>query len=236
MAVLFEIIFMNNNKYNYPILERVDTEIGRHYLDSNNKAVPSVTTILSGTSQSKAGIDQWRQRVGDKEADRVIKQSTDIGTAVHEAIEKYLNQDEWDDFTDHGDQLMAKRMTGKFITDGLNGITEVWGLEVGLILDDLYAGTADCVGTYNGVPSLIDFKTAKKIKRRDWIEDYFLQGSAYANAHNVMFGTDIQQIVILMVDRDLIFQEFLVKPAEFNVLTGKWKRRLIDFDKKYNKN
>ena len=60
---------MNNNKYNYPILERVDTEIGRHYLDSNNKAVPSVTTILSGTSQSKAGIDQWRQRVGDKEAD-----------------------------------------------------------------------------------------------------------------------------------------------------------------------
>ena len=131
---------------------------------------------------------------------------------------------------------MAKRMTGKFITDGLNGITEVWGLEVGLILDDLYAGTADCVGTYNGVPSLIDFKTAKKIKRRDWIEDYFLQGSAYANAHNVMFGTDIQQIVILMVDRDLIFQEFLVKPAEFNVITGKWKRRLIDFDKKYNKN
>jgi hypothetical protein len=206
---------MITNKYNYPELERVDTEVGRHYLDSNNKAVPSVTTVLSGTSQSKAGINQWRQRVGDEEADRVIKQSTDIGTAVHEAIEKYLNSETWDEFSDHGDQLMAKRMTGKFITDGLNGITEVWGLEVGLILDDLYAGTADCVGTYNGVPSLIDFKTAKKIKRRDWIEDYFLQGSAYANAHNVMFGTDIQQIVILMVDRDLIFQEFLVKPAEF---------------------
>ncbi|MDB4238116.1 preprotein translocase subunit TatA [Gammaproteobacteria bacterium] len=223
------------NKFNYPKLERVDTEVGRHYLDSNNKAVPSVTTVLSGTSQSKAGIDQWRQRVGDEEADRVIKQSTDIGTAVHEAIEKYLNNETWDEFSDHGDQLIAKRMTGKFITDGLNGITEVWGLEVGLILDNLYAGTADCVGTYNGVPSLIDFKTAKKIKRRDWIEDYFLQGSAYANAHNVMFGTDIQQIVILMVDRDLIFQEFLVKPTEFKVLSGKWKRRLIDFDKKYNK-
>jgi genome maintenance exonuclease 1 len=233
---------MHINKYNYPILERVDTEIGRHYLDSNNRAVPSVTTVLSGTSNSKAGIDQWRRRVGNEEADRIIKQSTDIGTAVHEAIEKYLNKEDWDNFTDHGDQLMAKRMTGKFITDGLNGITEVWGLEVGLILDNLYAyngipyaGTADCVGTYNGIPSLIDFKTAKKIKRRDWIEDYFLQGSAYANAHNVMFGTNIEQIVILMVDRDLIFQEFLVKPAEFNVLTGKWKRRLIDFDKKYNK-
>ena len=88
---------------------------------------------------------------------------------------------------------------------------------------------------FNGIPSIIDFKTAKKIKRREWIEDYFLQGCAYANAHNVMFGTDIQQIVILMIDRDLIFQEFTVKTAEFNVLTAKWKRRLIDFDKKFNK-
>ncbi len=222
------------NKFTYPSLERVDTDLGRHYLDSNNNPVPSVTTILSGTSQSKIGIDQWRQRVGDEEADRVIKQSTDIGTAVHEAIEKYLNKDNWDDFVEDFDQVMAKNITSKFISHGLKGITDVWGLEVGLILDSLYAGTADCVGTYNGVDSLIDFKTAKKIKRRDWIEDYFLQGCAYANAHNVMFGTNIQQIVILMIDRDLIFQEFIVKSSEFNVLTNKWKRRLIEFDKKYN--
>jgi genome maintenance exonuclease 1 len=87
---------------------------------------------------------------------------------------------------------------------------------------------------FNGVPSIIDFKTAKKIKRREWIEDYFLQGCAYANAHNVMFGTDIKQVVILMIDRDLIFQDFTVKTAEFNVLTNKWKKRLIDFDKKFN--
>ena len=222
------------NKFDYPKLQRVDTDIGRHYLDSKNNHVPSVTTVLSGTSQSKVGIDQWRQRVGDIEADRVIKQSTDIGTAVHESIEKYLNDEEWDFFGADPDQMMAKNITCKFISDGLEGINEVWGLEVGLLLDGLYAGTADCVGTYNGVESLIDFKTAKKIKRREWIEDYFLQGCAYANAHNVMFGTNIQQIVILMIDRDLIFQEFIVKSSEFNVLTNKWKRRLIDFDKKYN--
>ena len=117
-----------------------------------------------------------------------------------------------------------------------NKITEVWGLEVGLILDKLFAGTADCVGTYSGTPTLIDFKTAKKIKRREWIEDYFLQGCAYANAHNVMFDTDIRQIVILMVDRDLIFKEFIVKENEFRHLTEKWKKRLILFDKKYNNN
>ena len=223
------------NKFEYPKLERVDTDIGRHYLDSDNKPVPSVTTVLSGTSKSKDGLIQWRNRVGDEEADRIIKQSTDIGTAVHEAIEKFLNKEDWDDFDNSSDQILAKSISNKFIKDALNGITEIWGLEVGLILDNLYAGTADCVSLYKDIPTLIDFKTAKKIKKRDWIEDYFLQGCAYANAHNVMFGTDIQQIVILMVDRNLIFQEYIVRPTEFSYLTRKWKNRLIEFNKKYNK-
>ena len=219
------------NKFNYPLLERVETEIGRHYLDSNNEPVPSVTTVLSGTSTSKSGIDQWRQRVGDVEADRVIKQSTDIGTAVHEAIENYLNKHDWDNFGQDSDQLIAKNITNKFIIDGLNGIDEVWGLEVGLILDKLYAGTADCVGIYNGVPTLIDFKTAKRIKKREWIEDYFLQGCAYANAHNVMFSTNIKQVVILMIDRDLIFKEFTIKGHEFDFFTNKWKQKIIQFNR-----
>ena len=222
------------NKYEYPILERVDTEIGRHYLDSNNKPVPSVTTVLSGTSKSKDGLIQWRNRIGEEEAERIIKQSTDIGTAVHEAIENYLNGKSWDNFEETHDQLLAQKISAKFIKDGLKGITNIWGLEVGLLLDNLYAGTADCVGEFEGTPTLIDFKTAKKIKKREWIEDYFLQGCAYANAHNVMFGTKIEQIVILMVDRNAIFQEFIVRPTEFNFLTRKWKNRLIEFNNKYN--
>jgi len=225
----------NFNKYTYPSLERVDLEIGRHYLDSNNNPVPSVTTVLSATSKSKDGITQWRNRVGDAEADRIVKQSTDIGSSVHDSIEKYLNGDLWDIFENTENEFIAKKIAHKFINDGLKNITEIWGLEVGLVLDNLYAGTADCIGEYNSIPTLIDFKTAKKIKKRDWIEDYFLQGCAYANAHNVMFGSDIQQIVILMVDRDLVFQEFIVRPNEFKILTNKWKRRLIDFNNKYNK-
>ena len=224
----------NFNKYTYPSLERVDLEIGRHYLDSNNTPVPSVTTVLSATSKSKDGIAQWRNRVGEAEADRIVKQSTDIGSSVHDAIEKYLKDELWDIFENTENELIAKKITHKFVNDGLKKITEIWGLEVGLVLDNLYAGTADCIGEYNSIPTLIDFKTAKKIKKREWIEDYFLQGCAYANAHNVMFGSDIQQIVILMVDRDLIFQEFIVRPSEFKILTNKWKRRLIDFNNKYN--
>ena len=225
----------NFNKYTYPSLERVDLEIGRHYLDSNNNPVPSVTTVLSATSKSKDGIAQWRNRVGDAEADRIVKQSTDIGSSVHDSIEKYLNGDLWDIFENTENEFIAKKIAHKFINDGLKNITEIWGLEVGLVLDNLYAGTADCIGEYNSIPTLIDFKTAKKIKKRDWIEDYFLQGCAYANAHNVMFGSDIQQIVILMVDRDLVFQEFIVRPTEFKILTHKWKKRLIDFNNKYNR-
>ena len=224
---------MITNIYTYPELKRQESDEGRFYLDSKNNPVPSVTTVLNKTSNKKDSIQQWRNRVGDEEANRIIKQSTDIGTMVHEALELYLNEQEWRNFSDNQDGVLAERMTEKFIESGLNSITEVWGLEVGLILDGLYAGTADCVGKINGEPSLIDFKTARKMKKREWIEDYFLQCCAYANAHNVMFNTEINQIVILMIDRNLVFQEFIVKPTEFNILTGLWKKRLIEFHNRY---
>lgn len=222
---------MITKTFEYPVLKRVEIDSARYYLDSLGNPVPSVTTVLSKTSNKSDGIYQWRARVGNEEAERIIKLSTDIGSAVHEAIENYLNNTLWDKFEDSLDQKIAKRISQKFIKDGLNDISEIWGLEVGLILDNLYAGTADCVGIYKDKESIIDFKTAKKIKKREWIEDYFLQCCAYANAHNVMFNTKIEQLVILMVDRDLIFKEFIVKPIEFKTLTSKWKSRLIKFNK-----
>ena len=225
---------MITNIYNYPELIRKDKDIGRFYIDSNENLVPSVTTVLSRTSKKSDSIKEWRNRVGEEEADRITKQSTDIGSMVHEALENYLYGKDWENFSDDNDGMMAKKITQKFIKVGLNSISEVWGLEVGLILDGLYAGTADCIGKINGISTIIDFKTARRIKKREWIEDYFLQCCAYANAHNVMFGTQINQATILMVDRDLIFREFTVNPKEFDHLTKLWKRRLIEFHKKFN--
>ena len=224
---------MITNKYVYPELKRLDKEVGRFYQDSNENSVPSVTTVLSNTSDKSDSIQQWRKKVGETEAHRFTKQSTDIGSMVHEALDNYLNEKKWDNFTNNQEGIIASKITEKFINSGLSSLTEVWGLEVGLILDGLYAGTADCTGKINDIPSIIDFKTARKMKKREWIEDYFLQGCAYANAHNVMFGTEINQVVILMVDRDLLFQEFIVKPAEFNVLTKIWKKRLLEFHNRY---
>jgi genome maintenance exonuclease 1 len=215
-------------KYSYPALERVEKNEMRFYKDANDDLVPSVTTVLDATGD-KSGITQWRRKVGPAQADAIVQESTLIGSAVHEAIENYLLGQSWDEFTDDRSGYLAKSISSKFISSCLNGIDEVWGLESGLILDGLYAGTADCIGIYKGSPAIIDFKTAKKLKRKDWIEDYFLQCSAYANAHNVMFQTTIKDLVILMVDRDLLFKEFHIKNNEFSLYTDKWKKRLIKF-------
>lgn len=215
-------------KYSYPALERVEKNEMRFYKDANDDLVPSVTTVLDATGD-KSGITQWRRKVGPEQADAIVQESTLIGSAVHEAIENYLLGQHWNKFTDDRSGYLAKSISSKFISSCLDGIEEVWGLESGLILDGLYAGTADCIGIYKGNPAIIDFKTAKKLKRKDWIEDYFLQCSAYANAHNVMFQTTIKDLVILMVDRDLLFKEFHIKNNEFSLYTDRWKKRLIKF-------
>jgi len=218
------------NLYQYPELTRVEKNDVRYYQDSLSNLVPSVTTILSATGDH-SGIDAWKRRVGPKTAKAVVDEATTIGTAVHLAIENYLYGKEWEQFTDDKMGMLAHQIAKRFICDCLGDIDEVWGLESGLVLDGLYAGTADCIGIFRGKPTIIDFKTAKKIKRKDWIEDYFLQGAAYANAHNVMYKTNIESIAILMVDRDLLFKEFLINSKEFNSYTEKWKKRLINYYK-----
>ena len=224
---------MITNKFDYPELKRVNNDLGRFYIDSNNNHVPSVTTILNNISDKKASIDQWRMRVGDDEADRVMKEATDIGSMVHESLENYLNKSDHNIFTNDSIGIMAKGMSQKLIDDALNSISEVYGLEVHLVLNDLYAGTADCIGVIDGEETIIDFKTSKRIKKKEWIDDYFLQGCAYANAHNVMFNTNIKQVAILMVDRDLIYKKFLIKDNEFNHFTKVWKQKLLTFHNKF---
>jgi len=221
---------MVNQKFQYPELVRVEKNDVRYYQDSKDHLVPSVTSILSATGD-KSGINAWKRRVGTKFAKQVVDEATTIGTAVHLAIENYLNDCEWKNFLDDRLGLLAHQISKRFIEDCLSDIDEVWGLESSLVVDGLYAGTADCIGIYKGNPTIIDFKTAKKIKRKDWIEDYFLQGAAYANAHNVMFNTEIGSIAILMVDRDLLFKEFLVEKKEFESFTNMWKQRIISYYK-----
>ena len=106
-------------------------------------------------------------------------------------------------------------MARRIIEAGLGDLGEVWGTEVTLYYPDLYAGATDVVGIYNGRESIIDFKQTNKPKRREWIDDYFIQLGAYAMAHNYVYRTQIQSGIILMCSKDRLFQKFESSDKEF---------------------
>ena len=219
-------------KFTYPTLKRVTAKNGqRQYTGDDDQPVPSVTTVLSDTGDKTALIN-WRKRVGDAEANRISQEAAGLGTKVHNALEKYVLNEDYDISGNNHISVMAKKMLDEMIEKGLSQVNEIWGVEVALIAKGLYAGTSDAVGMFNGVESIIDFKTAKKIKKREWIEDYFMQGCAYALAHNEMFGTDIKQVAILMIDREGKYADFVIKGDEFEEYCNKWAMRLADY---YNK-
>lgn len=218
-------------KIQYKKLERVTTAEGRKYVGDDNVPVPSVTTVLDKTSD-KTALIAWRKRVGEAEANRVSKESAGLGTKVHDALEKHILGEQVT-FGNNMVSVMAKDMSELMIKEGFANVDEVWGTEIGLIAKGLYAGTTDCIGVHNGEDAIIDFKTSKKIKKEEWIEDYYLQCCAYAMAHNEMYGTNIKKGVILMVSRDVKFKEFVIEGARFEMYCDLWTQRLEEYYSKF---
>ena len=122
-------------------------------------------------------------------------------------------------------------MARKVITHGLAFVDEVWGSEVPLYFPELYAGTTDCVGVHQGDQSILDFKQTNKPKKREYIDDYFLQLTAYALAHNEVHGTNIRKGVILMCSKDYEYQEFVLEPKDFDYWTERWCARVSEYYK-----
>jgi genome maintenance exonuclease 1 len=125
----------------------------------------------------------------------------------------------------------AEPMAKKIISEGLCDLSEIWGSEVTLYYPELYAGATDLVGIYNGRESIVDFKQTNKLKRREWISDYFSQLGAYAMAHNYVYGTKIQSGVILMCSKDGIFQKFESSDKEFVGFQHDFLRRVDQYYK-----
>lgn len=215
-------------RFHYPSLKRLQTPAGRQYVGEDNAPVPSVTTILDSTAD-KTFLFEWKKRIGEEEANRQSQQAAGLGTKVHNALEKYILGEKWDNFGNNMVSILAGKMSRVMIEQGLGKVDELWGTEVGLIARGLYAGTSDATGIYEGEDSIIDFKTAKKLKKREWITDYFLQGCAYALAHNEMFGTNIRKVSILMVDREAQFQDYVIKGDEFDHYCDTWANRVTQF-------
>jgi genome maintenance exonuclease 1 len=180
-----------------------------------------------GKTQSKEkaeGLANWRARVGEDEATRIMDQAAARGTAMHTILEHHILGKNRLDLTDIGQE--AHKMADVVIDKGLSNLDEIWGSEVALYYPDLYAGATDLVGVYKNADSIIDFKQTNKPKRREWIEDYMIQLGAYAMAHNHVYGTRIQQGVVLMCSKDGYFQEFIVSEKEFQKYQHEWLKRL----------
>jgi genome maintenance exonuclease 1 len=214
-------------KYNYADLKRQDGAV-RLYLTPDGESLPSVTTVLSKT-KDKSGLDRWRKRVGEKTAEKIIADSSRIGTALHLFIEHYVNEHAYKDLTEVG--VQAEKMAQVIINEGLKDIDEVWGSEVHLYLPGKYAGTTDMVGLYKGRPAIIDFKQTNKPKKREWVQDYLMQLAAYAHAHNHLFDTEIDQGVILMCSRDFIFQRFELTGENFTRALDSFMKKLDLYNK-----
>jgi len=217
-----------NNKFKYEKLTRAETSDGaRKYLTPDGSKVSSVTTILSATAD-KTFLIEWRKRVGDAEATRISTESAGLGTLVHKHVENFIEGIE----RPQGNnlvQILAREMSTKIIENGLPDVTEIWGQEASLYYPGLYAGTTDLVGLYKGIPSIMDHKTSKKMKKAEWMEDYFIQTTAYAMAHNEVHGTDIQQGALFMVDRDKNYQTFVIEGAEFKRYSELWLQRVEQY-------
>ena len=209
-------------KYNYAELKRQDGD-SRLYLTPDGDALPSVTTILSKT-KDKTFLKQWRAKVGEANAEKIIRDSAQIGTALHLYIERLVNGEKYKDLTKIG--IQAEKMAKKIVEEAFKDITEVWGSEVHLYNPGKYAGTADMIAIYKGRPAIIDFKQTNRPKKREWIQDYLMQLAAYAQAHNVLFNTEIDQGVVLMCSRDLTFQRFELTGEKFTRAADAFMKKL----------
>ena len=220
-----------NKLYDYPRCVRSLVEGKRKY-EVAGERLPSVTTILKNTESEdkKESLARWKAKVGEVEAERVKNVAATRGTAMHTYLEHYVKGGNVLDLTDVGRE--ASGMGETIIEKGFPDLEEVWGVECTLHYPGLYAGQTDLCGIYQGRESIIDFKQSNKPKKAEWIDDYKLQLVAYAMAHDQVYGTRIEQGVILMCTPDNFFQRFLVNGSEFR----EWKWELLKkIDQYYGK-
>lgn len=209
--------------YNYKKLERVEQNNTRFYDTQDGNLLPSVTTILSA-GKDDTFLKEWRERIGDAEADRITDEAANIGTHMHNNIEKYLLGNPV-----RTGPLISKMFADTIIKKGLKNVTELWGIEAMLYYPGLYAGTTDSVGKWKDRPAIIDYKNARRAKKDEWVEDYKIQICAYSEAHNALFGTDIKTGVIMLMTRDGQYQEFVIEGADYTKYKNKWFERVYDY-------
>lgn len=221
------------SKYNYKPLTRDDSSGRRLYQTPDGTAVPSVTTILDKTKPAEAreALARWKKAVGEQKAQEITTEAAGRGTRMHKFLEDHIKGIPLKESVTNPFAQQSLDMARKVIAEGFSKINEVWGSEVPLYFPELYAGTTDCCGVHEGKEAILDFKQTNKPKKLEWIDDYFLQLTAYALAHNEVHGTNIRKGVILMCSKDYEYQEFILEPKDFDYWTERWCDRVEQYYK-----
>tara|TARA_Y100000361_G_scaffold67163_1_gene59053 strand:- start:1064 stop:1738 length:675 start_codon:yes stop_codon:yes gene_type:complete len=175
-------------------LDKKEVDGIRLYNLPNGDWVPSITSVTS--FYNREVFRKWRQRVGEKEANRVTKESTTRGTDYHEAAQAYLENRE----LDWNNYLPLTEFMFKSSQPYLDKIGKIHAIERTLYSEYLgLAGRVDCIAEYDGELAIIDFKTSKKIKPEKWIEQYFVQETAYACMYYELTGIPVEKLITIMV-------------------------------------
>lgn len=208
-------------------------------------AVPSVTTILEATKpeEKKQALLEWRKRVGEEKAKEITTEAAGRGTRMHKWLENHVKLGSAGSPGSNPYSKQSFDMAQTIIENGLNKCQEFWGTEVSLYFPEVYAGTTDLVGIHNNRESIMDHKQTNKPKKREWIEDYFIQLAAYANAHNEVYDTKIRKGVVFMcaAPKEIspglyekpIYQEFIIEDKEFDYYTDKWYQKLEEYYRQF---
>ena len=207
-----------------PKLSRETIDGVRYYSVPDEDELLKLVSITSVTSHfNKEIFVNWRNKVGDKEADRITKAATSRGTDMHSLTENYLKNEDLPTVQPISDFLF------KIAKSELNKIDNIHALEGSLYSKELgIAGTVDCIAEYNGELAIIDFKTSKKPKPRDWVEHYFVQCMAYGCMLYEITGISVKKLVIIMACENgecVIYEEY--DKAKYIKLLGKYIRKFV---------
>ena len=218
--------FKIESKYKYKKYTR-DNDLGSRHYNVGEKKIPSVTTILSATQseEKKQGLHRWRERVGFQEANRITQQAALRGTEMHYVLENYIDGKGYLNLSPEGAQ---PRLMAHEIVQNLDKLKIVYGNEVCLAYEDLWAGATDVVGIYDDQPTILDFKQSNKIKREEYVEDYYYQIAAYSLAHKKQYGP-ITQGLICVCTKDIVYQEFKMNEEKLKRYEDLWMERVTKY-------
>ena len=197
---------------NLPEIKAKTTDGVRLYETPEGNFYPSITTVLS--TRNKEGLFKWRERVGNDVANYVARKAATRGTHVHHMCEDYINNDF--DEEKHKKKFLPYTLFTQLRDSALQKIDNVYAQECGLYSDKyMVAGRVDCIAEYDGIPSIIDFKTSTSERKDSYNENYYIQASAYAEMFEERTGIVINQIAILVITEDGVVQEFIKDKLEY---------------------